>query len=168
MTKNLSEIILAIDPGLATVGFAAVEKRDRNLKILDFGVFQTSKTKNLAERLDEIARDFSEICEKFKPQILAIEKLIFVKNVTNGLAVAHARGVILQIAARESLRILEVLPKAVKMAVCGYGNAGKPQIQKMVQKIFKMENLPTPDDAADALAIAFFASKKFAIDDEIG
>ena len=151
--KN-EKIILGIDPGLATTGFGAICGR----KILDFGVIETAKEQTLPERLCQLASDFSQIMAQIKPQLVVVEKLIFVKNVTNGLQVAHARGVILQAIAAAQVECREILPKDVKLHVCGFGNASKLQVQTMVKNIFSMAQIPRPDDAADALAIAFSAS----------
>lgn len=146
--------ILGIDPGLETVGFAFLEDK----KLIDFGVIKTSSGDQTPARLHDIFVDFTELLNEFSPDIIAIEKLFFVQNVTNGIAVAGARGVLLLVAFQKGVSILEVSPKDAKLAVCGSGNAPKSQIQKAVQKIFGLPNPPQPDDAADAIAIAYWAS----------
>ncbi len=148
--------ILGVDPGLETIGFAFLEDE----KLIDFGVIKTKSSDEKTARLGDIFTDFSALLLEFSPEVVAIEKLFFVQNVTNGIAVAEARGVLLLSAFQKGALILEVSPKDVKLAVCGSGNAPKMQIQKAVQKIFKLKNPPRPDDAADAIAIAFWASRQ--------
>lgn len=146
--------ILGIDPGLQTIGFGVLESK----ALTNFGVIKTASELELSERLRHIANDLHEVINKCKPDVAAVEKLFFVQNVTNGIAVAHARGVILYVLAEHGIPLLEVQPKDVKLAVCGYGNAPKEQVQKAVQQIFKLKNKPQPDDAADAIAVAYWAS----------
>lgn len=148
--------ILGIDPGLATIGFSFLE----NEKLIDFGVITTSAGLPLSERLLQISTDIAELVSDFRPDVAAVEELFFVQNVTNGIAVAHARGVLLQCFAHEGVRLLEVSPKDVKLAVCGYGNAPKIQVQSAIQQIFQLKSIPRPDDAADAIAIAYWASQQ--------
>ncbi len=148
--------ILGIDPGLATIGFAFLESN----KLVDFGVISTESGSELPNRLFQISQDFRELLASQRPDIAAVEQLFFVQNVTNGIAVAHARGVVLQILAEEGIPIFEVSPKDVKIAVCGYGNAPKDQVQRAVQQIFQLKSIPRPDDAADAVAVAYWASGK--------
>jgi crossover junction endodeoxyribonuclease RuvC len=147
--------ILGIDPGLATTGFALL--KDENL--IDFGVIRTHSGKSLSNRLLSINDDLLSLILEHKPDIAAVEKLFFVKNITNGISVAHARGVILYILEQQGIPIREVSPKDVKLSVCGYGNAEKIQMQKVVQQIFQLSAIPSPDDAADAIAIAYWASR---------
>ena len=150
--------ILGVDPGLETIGFAFLDGK----KLRDFGVIKTKSGDEKSARLADIFADFSDLISEFSPDAIAIEKLFFVKNVTNGISVAEARGVLLLAAFQKGIPIFEVSPKDAKLAICGSGNAPKIQIQKAVQKIFGLKNLPRPDDAADAIAIAFWAAgKKF-------
>ncbi|QQS59355.1 crossover junction endodeoxyribonuclease RuvC [Candidatus Peregrinibacteria bacterium] len=151
--------ILGIDPGLATIGFALLEEN----KILDYGVFKTESGHPLADRLVQIGDDIRTLLAEFRPDCAFIEKLFFVQNVTNGMAVAHSRGVLLEALAREGIPTDEISPKDVKIAVCGYGNADKKQVQHAIARIFRLSELPRPDDAADAIAIAYagyFLQKK--------
>ena len=148
--------ILGIDPGLATIGFAFLEDE----KLIDFGVTRTEPGVPLPDRLLAIGNDFLELISEFQPDVAAVEKLFFVQNVTNGIAVAHARGVLLHSLSLKEIPVIEVSPKDVKLAVCGYGNAKKSQVQRAVQQIFSLKSLPKPDDAADAIAIAFWATKR--------
>jgi len=147
--------ILGIDPGTATTGFAVIEKKAGRLIALDYGVITTPAGMDAAHRLLLISDDLTELIEQHQPKKLIIEKLFFTKNVTTGIAVAEARGVVLSIAAHHGLSITEFTPNHIKKAVTGSGAAKKPQVQKMVQQIYNLPELPQPDDAADALAIAF-------------
>lgn len=146
--------ILGIDPGLATIGFALLDQG----RLCDFGVIRTPAGLSLPERLSQIATDLKGLTESFAPDLAAIENLYFVKNITNGMLVAHARGVILHTLDAAGVPIIEAQPKDIKISVCGYGNAPKIQIQNSVQRIFRLRDLPRPDDAADAIAVAFWAS----------
>ena len=150
----LSMKILGIDPGLATIGFAVLD--DGVLR--DYGVVTTPAGDELPQRLQEIYTNFSDLIAEVQPDVVAVEQLFFVQNVTNGIAVAHARGVTLLACLGSGARLLEVAPKQVKTAVCGNGNAPKQQVQAAVQQIFQLPAPPRPDDAADAIAIAFWAS----------
>ena len=122
--------------------------------MLDYGVISTPKDKNLAERLVLIEQGLKQIIEKFKPDEIAVEELFFAKNVTTGINVAHARGIILLTAIKECGRIFEYTPLQIKQALTGYGRADKNQIQQMVKTFLKLKSVPKPDDAADALAVA--------------
>jgi crossover junction endodeoxyribonuclease RuvC len=146
--------ILGIDPGTATVGFGVVEKRGDSWRSVAYGCILTSKEKELAQRLGEIAKDLSLIVEKYSPGVLAVEKLFFCKNVKTALDVGHARGVILEKGQENSLEIFEYTPLQIKQALTGYGRADKRQVQQMVARILKLKEIPKPDDAADALAVA--------------
>ena len=159
---NSSEtLILGIDPGLERTGFAVISVGKKQVVPKDFGVFLTAKSLPRPERLCQIADDIDEIIRLWKPQILVIEKLVFMKNITNGLLVAEARGIIVERAARAGLQIQELLPTAIKKQVTGNGQASKAQMQKMVQILFRLPEIPQPDDAADALAIAFSGTTNF-------
>ncbi len=127
-----------------------------NKKLVDFGVIRTESGLELSARLHVISKDLHEIVVQFQPDKAAIEQLFFVQNVTNGIAVAHARGVILHALYEQGVPTQEVSPKDVKLAVCGYGKAPKDQVQRAVQQIFNLATPPRPDDAADAIAIAYW------------
>lgn len=152
--------ILGIDPGTATTGFGVITKEKGNLSAIDYGVISTSKRLDMHLRLNIIFQDLTELIHHHKPNIIAVEKLYFVKNITTGISVGQARGVVLLTAARADLTLLEFTPLQVKQAVTGYGQANKKQIQEMVTKMLKLPSLPQPDDAADALAIAICASSQ--------
>jgi len=147
--------ILGIDPGTATTGFAVIEKISSKIEAVDFGVITTLPRISSAGRLLEISENIFELLKTHRPEIVAIESLFFCKNQTTAIAVAQSRGVVLAEVARFGASIIEPTPLQVKMAVTGSGRADKRQVQKMIQKIFSLEKIPKPDDAADALAIAF-------------
>ncbi len=150
--------IIGIDPGLETTGFAIIElDKQKKPHILDCGVLLTDKKQAFEDRLLEIATETADLIKEYKPNLMAIEKLVFVKNVSSGILVSHARGVVLAEGARAGVQILELQPTEIKMRVTGYGRAPKIQVQTMVQKIFNLAQIPKPDDAADALAIAYSA-----------
>lgn len=150
--------ILGIDPGTATTGFAVIEKTPTGLAVLDYGVITTPPRLTLPERLLELSADLQEILATYQPDLAAVESLFFFKNQTTVFPVAQARGVIIYTIARERIPIVELTPLQVKQSITGYGQADKKQVQKMVKQIFALEKIPQPDDAADALAIAFAAS----------
>ena len=152
--------ILGIDPGTATTGFGVVEKNSGKLNAIDYGVISTSKKLPMHLRLNIIFQDLTELIKHHQPDVIAVEKLFFVKNITTGISVGQARGVVLLTAAQADLDLHEYTPLQVKQSVTGYGQAKKRQVQEMVQKILKLDVLPTPDDAADALAIAICASSQ--------
>lgn len=146
--------ILGIDPGYGRIGWGVVEKQKNNWVHVAHGCIETTKTKKLPARLKEISVELRKIFEEFQPQVLSIEELFFAKNVTTGLQVAQARGIMLLIAMEANIAIFECKPNQVKQAVTGQGNADKQQMQRMVQMLLSLKKRPTPDDAADALAIA--------------
>ena len=146
--------ILGIDPGVATIGFGLVEAERANVRLLRYGVITTPAGLELSRRLYQISLDLSELLGQFKPEEVAVEELFFSKNITTGIAVAHGRGVILLEVERAGIPVYEYTPMQVKQAVAGYGGADKRQVMLMTQRLLKMKNVPRPDDAADALAIA--------------
>lgn len=154
-------IILGIDPGTATTGYALIKKQKNNsFEIIDFGVIKTHKNKTDSERLFELQKDLQKIIKKFKPAIAGVEKLYFETNVKTAMAVSQARGVVLLALEQNRINLHEFTPLQVKSTICGYGKAEKQQVQLMVQKTFNLKSLPKPDDAADALAIALCAGYK--------
>ena len=150
--------ILGIDPGTATTGFAVIEKINGEVSALDFGVISTRPKNSPEKRLLEISENLNELIEFHAPDLVAVESLFFFKNHTTAFAVAQARGVVLLTVAKFQIPLAELTPLQVKQSVTGYGHAEKKQIQKMVKEIFSLDKIPRPDDAADALAIAFAAS----------
>ena len=152
--------ILGIDPGYGRCGFAVIEGSGASYRCLIHGVFTTSKGEALERRLLEISKDLEEVITSFRPEILVIEELFFAKSTTTALKVAEARGVITMIAARHNMEVVHVKPNEVKLAVTGYGSADKRQMQEMVKMAFKLNAIPKPDDAADALAVALTGATK--------
>lgn len=147
--------IIGIDPGTATTGFGIIsELPDRRIQCIQYGVIRTAATLPMPERLALIYQDMQEILLLHKPHFAAVEKLFFQRNVTNALSVGQARGVVLLALQQQGIPIVEFTPNEVKQAVSGYGGAGKKQVQAMVKAILGLEEIPEPDDAADALAIA--------------
>ena len=122
--------------------------------MIDYGIVSTPKDENLAVRLCMLEEGVKQIIAKFKPQEIAVEELFFAKNVTTGINVAHARGVLLLTAVKECGRLYEYTPLQIKQALTGYGRADKRQIQTMVKTYLGLPSIPRPDDAADALAVA--------------
>lgn len=150
--------IIGLDPGVARTGFACLEMQGSQYRILEFGCIETPKTSSHSDRLMQLEKELQHLIAKHRPTVAAIEKLFFYKNVTTAMSVGQARGVIVLTLARNKLVPIEFTPQQVKLAATGYGNAEKKQIQQMMKRIFNLPSLPTPDDAADALAIAFTAS----------
>ncbi len=147
-------IIVGFDPGLATLGYGVIEVGNNSIKMVDYGAIITPKDDPLPVRLTKIEKGVFSIIDKFKPDEIAIEELFFVKNITNGIAVAHARGVLLLTAIKYCNKLFEYTPLQIKQALTGYGRADKHQIQEMVKRLLNLKNIPKPDDAADALAVA--------------
>ena len=147
-------LILGIDPGYAIVGFGLVESAGARQKLVACGAINTPAGVRLSARLLQIANDLEELIGRFKPDALAIEELFFNNNVTTGIGVAQARGVILMTAEKMGLPVFEYNPSQVKQAVVGYGKAEKRQVMDMTKRILGLASVPKPDDAADAVAIA--------------
>ena len=147
-------VILGIDPGFAIVGWGIIDSERGNIRPVAYGAITTPAHTSLESRLLTIQRDLESLIEKYKPDEMAIEELFFNTNITTGIAVAEARGVILCTAHRLGLKISEYTPLQVKQAVVGYGKAEKHQVISMVTSLLKLPKPPKPDDAADAVAIA--------------
>ena len=148
-------IILGIDPGLATLGYGVIEKDERgNCRALDCGVVLTPKDEGLPVRLAILEEGLKKVLEKFNPDEIAMEELFFSKNITTGIAVAHARGVALLTCVKQCGKLYEYTPMQIKQALTGYGKADKKQIQTTVTAQLRLKTVPKPDDAADALAVA--------------
>ncbi|MFY8053547.1 MAG: crossover junction endodeoxyribonuclease RuvC [Armatimonadaceae bacterium] len=147
-------IILGFDPGTATTGFGVVESVNDVLRPIDVGVILTPADMPIEERLLSIYTDVNTLLDKYNPDTVATERLFFDRNVTNALSVGRAIGVILLAVAQRGLPWMEYTPMQVKTSVTGYGGADKNQIQQMVVRLLGLAEVPKPDDAADALAIA--------------
>lgn len=146
--------ILGIDPGVAIVGFGVIDSERGQQNMVQYGAITTQAGLPLATRLVQIQKDLEELIGVFKPDEISIEELFFSKNITTGIAVAHARGIILFTAEKMGIPIYEYTPMQVKQAVVGYGLAEKKQVMDMTRRLLKLKAVPRPDDAADALAIA--------------
>ena len=146
--------ILGVDPGVATIGFGLIEADRGSQRLLRYGVITTPAGLPLSNRLYQISQDMEELLSAFHPDEAAVEELFFSKNITTGIAVAHGRGVILLELERAGIPVYEYTPMQVKQAVAGYGGAEKRQVMLMTQRLLRMGEIPRPDYAADALAIA--------------
>ena len=147
--------ILGIDPGLGRCGFGLIETTSRaGARAVDFGVITTTVDAALPSRLKELYDSLVQVLDECQPEVLAVEKLFFAKNITTGIAVAEARGIVLLAAEQKNVRVLEYTPNEIKKSLTGYGAATKTQISEMVRVHLGLEKKPKPDDAADALAAA--------------
>lgn len=146
--------ILGLDPGTATTGYGVVDKIGASPKMVDYGAILTSPKKSIPQRLIDIYNDLNKIIDQYQPDVIVMERLFFAKNQTTAIAVGKACGVMQFAAAQRGLTVVEYTPMEVKQAVVGYGGAEKKQIQFMIQRILNLRELPKPDDAADALALA--------------
>ena len=147
-------IILGIDPGLAIVGWGVVEYKNTKFRTIAYGSVQTPAGMRTEARLKALYEGICELIEKYRPEAMAVEELFFTNNVTTGIRVAEARGIILLAAEQAGLQIQEYTPMQVKQAVVGYGRAEKKQVITMVTMLLGLPKPPSPDDTADALAIA--------------
>ena len=152
--EEKSLIILGIDPGLAIVGWGVIEAHRGNFRPIAYGAITTPAHTSIESRLLMIERDLTEIINTYKPDEMAVEELFFNTNITPGIAVAEARGVILCTAHKLGVKISEYTPLQVKQAVVGYGKAEKHQVIAMVTSMLRLPSPPKPDDTADAVAIA--------------
>lgn len=146
--------IMGIDPGIAIVGYGVLHRQGNRLKAVEYGSIQTEAGLATATRLKQIYDACGELFQKHRPDVVAIEKLFFNRNVTTAFTVGQARGVIMLAAEEAGVAITEYTPLQVKMAVVGYGQAEKRQVQEMVRMLLSLPEIPKPDDVADALAIA--------------
>ena len=152
-------VILGIDPGVATIGFGVIRAERGKNTLVQYGVITTPAGIPLSRRLVQISEDMEQLIRQFKPDEMAVEELFFSKNITTGISVAHGRGVILLAAEQLGVPVFEYTPMQVKQAVVGYGGAEKRQVMLMTQRLLGMKQIPKPDDAADALAIAICHSR---------
>ncbi len=156
--------ILGIDPGIGICGFGLIESEvGTGAKALDYGVVKTTVDAPLPARLKELYDSLCEVFEQTKPEVVAVEKLFFSKNITTGIAVAEARGIVLLVAEQNGLPVYEYSPNQIKKCLAGYGAATKTQIEEMVRIHLGMEKKPKPDDAADALAVAITCGFLYAL-----
>jgi len=150
-------IILGIDPGTAITGYGVIEKlkvQSQKLKVIDYGCIKTTADLSTAERLAKLYEELDALIKKYKPGIVAVEDIFFFKNLKTAIKVSQARGVILLTIAQNKIPVAEYTPLQIKQAVACYGRAEKIQVQRMVKILLNLEEIPKPDDAADALAVA--------------
>lgn len=147
--------VIGFDPGFAIVGYGVLDYEDfRNIKVVDYGVITTPKEESFPVQLAIIYKGVQELIKKYNPDEVAVEELFFNTNITTGINVAHARGVLLLAAIHHCGNLYEYTPLQIKQAMTGYGKATKKQIQEMVKTYLSLAAVPKPDDAADALAVA--------------
>jgi len=147
-------LILGIDPGYATTGFGLIAADRSSYRLLQYGTVTTPPELPFPQRLNMLFEDVSRLLEVTKPEAVAVEELFWGHNITTGIGVSHGRGVILLAIERAGVPLFEYTPMQVKQAVVGYGKAEKRQVMDMTRRLLKMDKVPRPDDAADAIAIA--------------
>lgn len=146
--------VLGIDPGLAIVGYSIIETDANKIKMLEYGCIKTEAEISTPDRLNIIFNRLNEIIKQYNPEDMAIEELFYNKNVKTVISIGQARGVEVLSGISNGLQIYEYTPLQIKQAVVGYGRAEKKQVQNMVKFILGLNEIPKPDDAADALAVA--------------
>ncbi len=146
--------ILGIDPGYATIGYGVIDHLHGRFAAVDFGAISTDPNDPFPKRLEDVFDGVHYLIEKHHPEVMAVEELFFYSNITTGIDVAQARGVILLAGRQSGLPVYEYTPMQVKQAVVGYGKAVKHQVMEMTKRLLRLDAVPKPDDAADALAIA--------------
>ena len=147
-------VILGIDPGYATVGYGVLRYEAGRFQVLDYGAVTSPAGMDFPGRLQIIYEGISELCDRFHPDCMSLEELFFNTNITTGIQVGHARGVILLAGHQKGVRFFEYTPSQVKQSVVGYGKAEKHQVMEMTRQLLGLARIPRPDDAADALALA--------------
>ena len=151
--------ILGIDSGFGIIGFGVIDKENSGLSVIDYGVITTPKEMPFNERLRVIYDSMNALLDRYKPDEVSIEELYFNKNITTGIKVAEARGIILLTFQQHKLPIFEYTPQDIKLALTGQGRATKHQMQFMVKTLLRLTKIPRPDDAADAVAVALCHSQ---------
>jgi crossover junction endodeoxyribonuclease RuvC len=146
--------ILGIDPGIAIIGVGLIDYKNKRVSLCSYDCLRTKKGIDTAQRLADLFDKLSKLIKKSRPDLIAVEEIFFFKNLKTAIDVSQARGVILLAAAKQKIKTCEYTPLQVKQALTGYGRADKKQIQQMVKNILALKEIPEPDDAADALAIA--------------
>jgi crossover junction endodeoxyribonuclease RuvC len=150
--------IIGIDPGTGILGFGVIDAKAGKTKLVTAGVITTPAHTPLADRLEEIYLELTNIIAETKPEYMAIEQLFFAKNVTTAMSVSHARGVAMLTGKQAKLKIEEYTPLQIKQTITGYGKADKKQVQEMVRIQLGLKDVPKPDDCADALAAAIMCA----------
>jgi crossover junction endodeoxyribonuclease RuvC len=153
-------IVLGIDPGTAAMGYGIIERVGAGLRSVDYGCLETSADVALPGRLLTIYRFVSDLITLHRPALVGVERLFFSRNAQTAFAVGQARGVVLLAAAEHDVPVRDATPNEVKVAVAGYGAADKEQVQRMVRTVLELAEIPTPDDAADALAVAICVANR--------
>lgn len=161
-------IVLGIDPGTAALGYGIIERTGSHLRPIDFGVFETSPTAGLPDRLAAIHGFLADLIALHAPSLVGVERLFFSRNAQTAFAVGQARGVVLLAAAQAHLPVREATPNEVKVAVAGYGAADKEQVGRMVAVVLGLKTPPRPDDAADALAVAVCVANRERVGERLG
>ena len=151
--RGSDRVTLGIDPGTARLGYGLI-RGSIQPTLIDAGVIETWPEQDMPDRLVTLYQSVRELIQEFQPDVFAVEKLFFSRNVTTALSVGQARGVVLLAAAQSHIPVSEYSPSEIKHAIAGYGKADKPQMQEMVRIILNLAHVPQPDDAADALAVA--------------
>ncbi|GBR76235.1 Holliday junction helicase RuvC [Candidatus Termititenax persephonae] len=159
-----SRLILGIDPGTALVGWGVVCQQGNKLSLRAVGCIKNTPQMPQSERLLRIYEQTTKILAEYKPDVAAVEKLFFTKNITTGMSVSQARGVILLTLIQSGIKLAEYGPEQVKLSVCGYGRADKKQVQTMVKRLLGLKEIVKPDDAADALATAICHAQSSILD----
>jgi crossover junction endodeoxyribonuclease RuvC len=160
-THRTTITIMGVDPGTATTGYGIIKKDGQKHTIIKYGCVLTPANTPLHDRLEMIFDELSEIITEYRPEHIAVEELFFAANSKTAIAVGQARGVILLAGKKNGLSVFEYTPLEVKMALTGYGRADKNQVQQMVKTLLGLKEIPKPDDAADALAIAICHANTF-------
>jgi crossover junction endodeoxyribonuclease RuvC len=151
--------VLGVDPGLSTTGIGIIEGSGREMHALEWLTITTDPSAALVDRLAEIGRDLVPLLQEFRPDLAVVEQVFFAKNERTAIGVAHARGVLLMHIGSQGIPVLEVTPMQLKSAITGDGRADKAQIGTMLVRWLKMDTVPTPPDAADALALAVYGAQ---------
>jgi len=147
-------IVIGIDPGLARMGYGVLEVTNGEIRAVCYGCTETSGKDRASERLLKIYTEVGILFEKYQPAHLSLEKLFFTRNISSAMGVSEVRGIILLAAEQRKIPVAEYTPNQVKQAITGSGRADKRQMQEMIKRLLRLTEIPTPDDAADALSIA--------------
>jgi len=147
-------VVLGIDPGIEKLGYSFIKSEKNNLTILSYGLITTKKEESKEIRFLQIYRDLETLLDRVKPDYIAVESLIFAKNVKTALVISEIRGIIILLSALNKIPLFEFTPLQVKMAITGYGRSSKSQIQKAVKTLLNLSEAPSPDDISDAIAVS--------------
>lgn len=153
--------ILGVDPGIAVTGYALIDIGDRGTSPIDYGFVETDRKADFSMRLKRIHDELIRVIEQYHPNSLALEQVFYSRNVQVALKLGHARGVVLLAAVSHGMEIIEYAPREIKQSVTGNGAASKHQVQRMVQQLLGLRELPEPNDVSDAMAAALCHSFRF-------